>query len=211
MLRHICEVNEKELEGGFNSGQCFSVTYDFGYIIGRTTCVPCPLSSKNVYFRQRGTRKYLSRMVRHTLPLDTSNMTVIFRRAGKSLIILTAWIGSSSEPELGNINAFEVMEQEDAEKAIAKSAKFWLTHALIDEAPSVEELYKDVLSIASIQFGTDKVELSQFNDILKIRLDDDSLEIPEDQYTDEVCIINWLKDNIDSQGDALSENKIFLS
>ena len=110
-----------------------SVTHDFLHTIGVTHCVTCPPNTKGVYFAHRGNRPYLSRMVRGILPQESSLCTVIirFNTLTEDFIIISAWIGGASKPELGNINYFEHCSNPLQE--IMESAEFWMNHALIKE------------------------------------------------------------------------------
>lgn len=110
-----------------------SVTHVFSHVIGVAHCVECPPRSKGVYFKQRGNRPYLSRMVRGVEPKASYKCTLIIRYNcdSKTFVIITAWIGDQSKPELGNINYFEYCS--DPMKEIMESAEFWMNHALIEE------------------------------------------------------------------------------
>ncbi|MBR2204883.1 MAG: hypothetical protein IJ898_00805 [Prevotella sp.] len=110
-----------------------SVTHDFTKIIGTSHCIECPPHAKGVYFKRRGRRPYLSRMIKGKEPQETTLCTVVLRynETAKEFIVISAWTGGQSKPELGNINYFERCT--DPVKEIMESAIFWTSHALIEE------------------------------------------------------------------------------
>ena len=110
-----------------------SVTHDFSKIIGTSHCIECPPQTKGIYFKRRGRRPYLSRMIKGREPQETSLCTVIlrFNDTTKEFVVISAWTGGQSKPELGNINYFERCT--NPIKEITESAVFWMNHALIEE------------------------------------------------------------------------------
>jgi len=115
-----------------------TVTHDFSHVIGVTHCVECPPHHDGVYFKRRGKRPYLTRMVKGIQPKESSKCTIVVRFDSTTggFVIITAWIGNPSKPELGNINYFETCN--DPLKEVMESAEFWLNHAMIDEETEKE-------------------------------------------------------------------------
>lgn len=136
-----CQVSEELLneaiiglseliDKAFKNGKKDSFTYNFNKLIGVSHCVPCPPHSDGVYFKQRGNRPYLSRMVKG-VPIPTSKLTFVLYPQSDKMILITAWIGDKSYPEVGNINRFE--EEENPIERMKESVDFWMNHALIEE------------------------------------------------------------------------------
>lgn len=207
LLQKIFMDKETLIEEAFNQKKDLSITYDFNYPIGVTLCVECPPHSKNVYYKMRGTRKYLSRMVRGILPPETSKVTVVLSPLPKAMLLKTAWFGDSSQPELGNISAFD--RNENPMKAVQRSAEFWLYHALIDENPSGEELYKDVKTIAYNE-GLLELTCGDFNRILNARLNRTDIEMSEEVFGNKDLIPEWLETIKPSEQNEFSKKKFFI-
>lgn len=125
----IMEQSEA-IEEAFESKKRVSVTHSFPQPIGVTHCIPCPPHSKGVYFKKRGSRPYLSRMVIGK-PMPTCNLTMVFYPEKDSMKLITAWIGDKACPEIGNISRFE--EEENPVESFKEAVEFWTTHALIEE------------------------------------------------------------------------------
>ena len=72
-------------------------------------------------------------MIKGKEPQETTLCTVVLRynETAKEFIVISAWTGGQSKPELGNINYFERCT--DPVKEIMESAIFWTSHALIEE------------------------------------------------------------------------------
>ena len=117
------------IEQAFELKKRLTVTHSFPQPIGVSHCVPCPPHSKGVYFKKRGNRPYLSRMVIGQ-PLPTNNLTMIFYPEKDSMKLITAWIGDKACPEIGNISRFE--EEENPVESLKEAVDFWMTHALIE-------------------------------------------------------------------------------
>lgn len=136
-----CQVNEtllKEaimkqsefIEEAYVNGKKESFTHSFDRVIGMSHCVPCPPHSDGVYFKQRGNRPYLSRMVKGE-PIPTSKLTFVLYPQADRMMLITAWVGDKAYPEIGNINRFE--EEDNPIERIKESVDFWMNHALIEE------------------------------------------------------------------------------
>ena len=116
---------------GSNPEENIVITHDFGRKLGYTHCVECPPKDPDVYFKRRGNRPYLSRMVKNRQPQECSKLTMVFKRKSDYMLVISAWIGGTAKPELGDIKSFE--NAPDYEEAVRESCAFWSTHALIDE------------------------------------------------------------------------------
>lgn len=124
-------MGESELiERAFMKKGSISFTHTFPHPIGVTHCIPCPPHSPGVYFKQREDRPYLSRMVKGK-PIPTSQLTFVLYTQGDMMVLITAWVGGPSLPEIGNISKFE--RDENPIESIMKSAEFWMNHALVEE------------------------------------------------------------------------------
>ncbi len=125
-------INESEpIEKAFELGEKVCVTHSFPKTIGVSHCVPCPPHSEGVYFKKRGKRPYLSRMVKGE-PIPTSKLTFVLYPQEDKMVLITAWVGDRSYPEIGNINTFE--SEENPIESIKESVDFWMNHALIEES-----------------------------------------------------------------------------
>lgn len=134
MIQDVIQKEFPLIQESVSSGRySISITHDFHTIIGVTHCISCPPNTPGVYFKRRGNRPYLSRMIKGREPEDCSSCTVIIRyEPDKSrAVIISSWIGGPSKPELGNINYFEKCSDPFSE--IMASAMFWMNHALIEE------------------------------------------------------------------------------
>lgn len=124
-------INESSLiENAFRMGEKISVTHTFSRPIGVSHCVPCPPHTEGVYFKQRGNRPYLSRMIKGH-PIETNKLTFVLYPSSDRMTIITAWIGDKAYPEVGNINRFE--DEENPIESLKESVDFWMNHALIEE------------------------------------------------------------------------------
>lgn len=76
LLKVAIGNESKAIEGAFGNGQKITITHSFPMVIGVSHCVPCPPHSPGVYFKRRGDRPYLSRMVKGK-PIDTNQLTFV--------------------------------------------------------------------------------------------------------------------------------------
>lgn len=130
-LLKVAIANEsKAIEQAFENGEKVAITHSFPVIIGVSHCVPCPPHSPGVYFKRRGDRPYLSRMVKGK-PLDTNQLTFVLYPQTDRMTLITAWVGGQSCPEIGNINRFE--DEENPVEKMKESVDFWMNHALVEE------------------------------------------------------------------------------
>ena len=136
-----CQVNDKllqeailgeskQIEDAFKEGRKETFTHTFDSTIGVSHCIPCPPHSDGVYFKRRGNRPYLSRMVKGE-PIPTSSLTFVLYPMKEGMTLITAWVGDKSYPEIGNINRFE--EEENPIERMKESVVFWMNHALVEE------------------------------------------------------------------------------
>lgn len=169
--------NEASIDAGYEAKQDLQITYDTGYPVGVSMCIECPQNSPHIYFKVRDQRQYQSRMIHGAIPQETSYITFILKPAQHGFNLITAWAGPPSKPELGNISYFE--HTPNPKEAIIESADFWLSHALIDENPTAEELFIDI-KVISKRLGLDFNELkpNQISSILSARLGT-NVSIPE--------------------------------
>ena len=130
-------INESELiEKAYELGDKVSITHLFPKPIGVSHCIPCPPHSEGVYFKQRGNRPYLSRMVKGK-PIETNKLTFVLYPNNERMTMITAWIGEKAYPEIGNINRFE--GEDNPLESIKESAEFWMNHALVEE--QINDIY----------------------------------------------------------------------
>lgn len=195
ILKAIMDSNDL-IESDFKTGQDSILEYDFDYPIGVSHCIETSKDdSKNIYYKVRGNRPYLSRMIRGVYPPECSFMTVVLRFVNNQYyLLLTAWIGKRSRPELGNIQFFD--EQENPMDAILDSANFWLSHALIDDEPSVDDLLKDLKLITKKDYYRIPWNPQMISDVLNKRLDRKDISLPDNLEMSIPSIKQWLVDNI---------------
>lgn len=174
LLIEVLLNNEATIDEGFAANQDMQIMYDLGYPIGVSMCVDCPQNSPHVYFKVRDQRQYQSRMLHGALPQETSYVTIILKPTHYGINLITAWAGYSSKPELGNISFFE--RAVNPKESVIESAEFWLSHALIDENPTAEDLLIDIKIICE-RLGLDFNGLTpnQISSILSARLGKDIL------------------------------------
>lgn len=208
MLQKICLDEEDAIEEASHKQQDIVLTYDFNYTIGISHCVKCPPKSPYIYFKTRGSRHYSSRMIRGVLPAETSKVTVILKPTYKNIYLITAWTGEQAKPELGNISYFERCD--NPLEAIRLSGEFWMNHALIDENPTAEELYKDIELIwKRLELKEKHISLTNFNIILAKRLGY-KLCVPESAFINKESTIEWLNENLPNDSDGFSTEKQYL-
>lgn len=130
LLKVAIEQESKAIEEAFNKGEKASITHSFPMFIGVSHCVPCPPHSPGVYFKRRGDRPYLSRMVKGK-PIDTNQLTFVLYPQTDRMTLITAWVGGQSCPEIGNIKRFE--DEDNPVEKMKESVDFWMNHALIEE------------------------------------------------------------------------------
>ncbi len=131
LLREAICGESHEIEKAFTDGKGrVNITHSFDENIGVTHCIPCPPNSKGVYFKQRGKRPYLSRMVLGS-PLPANKLTMVFQKKYDSMLLITAWVGGNAFAELGDIRFFE--KSNNPMQSIKESAEFWMNHALVEE------------------------------------------------------------------------------
>ena len=124
-------INESDsIEKAFELGEKVSITHSFYRPIGVSHCIPCPPHTEGVYFKQRGNRPYLSRMVKGK-PIETDKLTFVLYPQKDKMTLITAWVGDKAYPEIGNINRFE--GEENPLESIKESVEFWMNHALVEE------------------------------------------------------------------------------
>lgn len=130
LLKVAISNESKAIENAFKNGQKIAITHSFPMLIGVSHCVPCPPHSPGVYFKRRGDRPYLSRMVKGK-PIDTNQLTFVLYPQTDRMTLITAWVGGQSCPEIGNINRFE--DEDNPVEKMKESVDFWMNHALIEE------------------------------------------------------------------------------
>lgn len=130
LLKGAISRESEAIEDAFKKGEKVSITHSFPSTIGVTHCIPCPPHSEGVYFKRRGDRPYLSRMVKGN-PVATNKLTFVLYPQGDRMTLITAWIGDKSYPEIGNINRFE--GEENPIESLKESVEFWMNHALVEE------------------------------------------------------------------------------
>lgn len=91
---------------------------DFDEIIGTTNCVSITPDDEIVYAVRLG-RFGHSKFVKHRAPIPTQSATIVIAKANHHYKILTAYLGTASEPE-----------PKDRKAGIA-SIQFWSKHALV--------------------------------------------------------------------------------
>lgn len=194
VLLQLLGESEKEIEEGYTFGECV-LSKDCHAVMGVTHCIKCE-KSPNIYFKRRGDRPYLSRMIRGALPVETNYVTIVLRVSGHLVMtIITAWVGVKAEPELGDISYFE--RQENPQEAIVASANFWTKHALIEENPTAEELYLD-LEILAKRLNTTIWELSdeQLLMILNARISSHLQKSISCRSRDKDSMLQWLNSEV---------------
>ena len=65
-------------------------------------------------------------------PIPTSKLPFVLYPQEDKMVLITAWVGDRSYPEIGNINTFE--SEENPIESIKESVDFWMNHALIEES-----------------------------------------------------------------------------
>ncbi len=130
LLKVAISNESAAIEEAYKNGKKVSITHDFPIVIGVSNCVPCPPHSPGVYFKCRGNRPYLSRMVKGK-PIDSNQLTFVLYPEVDRMTLITAWVGGQSYPEIGNINRFE--DDDNPIESLKESIDFWMNHALIEE------------------------------------------------------------------------------
>lgn len=130
LLREAIIGESESVESAYELRERITLTHTFSKVIGVSHCVPCPPHTEGVYFKQRGNRPYLSRMVKGE-PMETNKLTFVLYPQKSRMALITAWIGDKSYPEIGNINRFE--GEKNPIESIMESVEFWMNHALIEE------------------------------------------------------------------------------
>lgn len=110
------------------SGRKFIVQQiDFDRVVGQSVCVETS-SQDEIIYAQRPKRWGLSRFVKNRKPEPCSSVVLILKTAdgeANTMVLITAFIGTLSEPEPWDRNATE------------RSVEFWSNHALLWDSEPV--------------------------------------------------------------------------
>ena len=110
------------------SGRKFIVQQiDFDRVVGQSVCVETSAQDEIIY-AQRPKRWGLSRFVKNRKPEPCSSVVLILKTAdgeANTMVLITAFIGTLSEPEPWDRNATE------------RSVEFWSNHALLWDSEPV--------------------------------------------------------------------------
>jgi hypothetical protein len=110
-----------EVFSHIQGGEAFVVKeVDLGRVVGVTHCVEVGPNDE-IYFEMRPGRKGPSKFVLNREPEPSSWVTVILKGTDTGYVLISAWIGRKSEPEVWD------------QFATPQSRKFWTEHALIPE------------------------------------------------------------------------------
>lgn len=113
-------------------------------VIGKSNCVSINEEDEIVYVIRKG-RNGPTPMVKNREGMDCSHLTVILKKVDvDSYILISAFIGTESEPEPWDSNFYDpfTWEKKDNidEDAYQKSLLFWNTHALIYDESEISLL-----------------------------------------------------------------------
>ena len=107
------------------------ITHDFGKVVGRSYCVETRPTDR-ITFMKRPNRQGRTRFVLNRKPEFCNFVTIMLSKKEDGYIILTAFVGKRSEPEIWDERAFE-KDERGYNAAKVASNEFWSTHALIKE------------------------------------------------------------------------------
>lgn len=197
LLLMLLDDNSIKIESCCKQGIDCIISEDCKFNVGVSHCIKCDPGTPHIYFKQRGNRPYLSRMIKGALPIDTTFVTIVLKPSGRySMTLITAWAGRASVPELGNIQYFEHCVNPIEE--IRKSADFWMHHALIEETPTEDELYDDITIIAKrINKTLDTLTSGELLNFIEARI---GIVLPTEiipcESTEKEELLSWLRSDI---------------
>ena len=112
---------------------------DFKETVGFNDLV-CVTDDDEFYEKVRGNRPYPSRFVKNKLPVETSKLTVVWRRVNEDIIhVITAYFTDSDDPYCPDEPANLIRKIEKgisiSKTEMQASLEFWSTHAFVESIP----------------------------------------------------------------------------
>ncbi len=108
------------------SGENVGIEYDFGKVIGKTSCVETTDEDEVVYAKRKQ-RDSFSRFVKNRQLEDTTLVSAVFFKKEYGYLLWSAWCGAL------------VQTSPDSEGRMKTSEGFWRNHALVYDKELIQE------------------------------------------------------------------------